>query len=116
MIGEERALIQAGTNKETKEMESRKRQRKWNQERDKGNGTDMGCNFFKCFYFISCYALVSSFLTYILPVYCKRIKKLVAGAPDGGKKKTKEIERTCIGLLCHAVIFTIIFALFHFTH
>ena len=30
MIGEERALIQEGTNKETKEMESGKRQRKWN--------------------------------------------------------------------------------------
>jgi len=44
MIGEERALIQA----------PRKRQRKWNQERDKGNGTDIGCDFYKYFfYFIS---------------------------------------------------------------
>jgi len=50
--------------------------------------------FFNFFYFISRYALVSSILSYILPVYCNKIKKLVAGAPDGGKEKTKEIERT----------------------
>ena len=31
------------TKKETKEIEPRMRQRKWNQERDKGNGTDLGC-------------------------------------------------------------------------
>jgi len=55
MIGEEKALIQAprkrerkwnqerekgnGTKKERKEIEPRKRERKWNQEREKGNGT-----------------------------------------------------------------------------
>src|SRR6218665_3056371 len=44
----------------------RKRQRKWNQERDKEYGTDRGCYFYKNFYFISLDALVS-FLSYILP-------------------------------------------------
>ena len=70
------------------------RQRKWNEERDKGNGTDMGCYLFKYFYFISRYAVVSSFFSYILPIYYKKIKKLLAGAPDGGEKQATEIERT----------------------
>jgi len=47
MIGEERALIQT----------PRKRQRIWNQERDKENETDIGCYFYKYFYLISLYAL-----------------------------------------------------------
>jgi len=45
MIGEERALIQTP------------------RERDKGNGTEFNG---QVFYFISHYALVSSFLSYIL--------------------------------------------------
>ena len=49
--------------------------------------------FFKYFYFISRYALVSSFLSHILRVYCKNQEAGRRG-PDGGKKKTKEIERT----------------------
>ena len=40
----------------------------------------------------------------------QRIKKLVAATPDGGKKERKEIEQT------YAVIVTVLFALFHFTH
>jgi len=54
---------------------------------------DMGCYFYKYFYFISLYSL-ASFLSYIIPFQCKTIKKLVTGAPDSGKKETKEIERT----------------------
>src|SRR6218665_502113 len=46
------------TKKETKEMEPRKRQKKWN-----GHTCTciVGCHFYKYFYFISLYALVSSF-------------------------------------------------------
>src|SRR6218665_3734175 len=69
------------TNKETKEMESRKRQRK-------GNGH--GLLFFQVF--LLYFTLVSSFLSYILPVYCQKIKKLVAGAPDGGKKRQRKLS------------------------
>ena len=76
MTGEERALIQT----------PRKRQRKLNQERYKGNGAEIGCYFYKFFYCISVYASVSSFsLTY----YCfiaKNQETIVAGSPDGGKK------------------------------
>src|SRR6218665_1636729 len=59
---------------------------------------------FSLFYFISFYKLV--LFTYILPFYCKKIKELVAGALDGGKKETKD----------GANISTITFALFHFMH
>jgi len=57
IIVEERALIQT----------PRKRQRKWNQERDKENGTDRHrLLLYKYLYFISLYALVTSIFSYIL--------------------------------------------------
>src|SRR6218665_2987337 len=83
MIGEERALVyrQAPT----------KRQRKWNHERDKGNRTDMGC-FFKYFYFTSRYALISSFLSYILPVYCKKSRSWSQGPPTAERKRQRKLS------------------------
>jgi len=84
MIGEDKALIQT----------PRKKQMKRNQERDKGNRTDMDCHFYKYFfYFISLYALVSS---YCLTFYLSTAKCQEAGrrGPHGGKKETKGIERT----------------------
>src|SRR6218665_1531684 len=83
MVGEERALIQAAPTK---------RQRKWNQESDKGNGTDMGCYFFKYFYFISRYALANSFLSYILLVYCKKSRSWWQGPPTAERKRQRKLS------------------------
>jgi len=69
-----------------------------------------GAAIFKVFLlYILLSALIALFVLHFT-VLMKIIKKLVARAPDGGKKEPKEIERT------YAVIFTIIFALFHFAH
>jgi len=51
----------------------------------------MGCYFYKYFYFISLHALVTFFVSHFT-VLMRKIKKVVAGAPDGGKKETMEIE------------------------
>src|SRR6218665_2457454 len=107
MIGEERALIQAPT----------KRQRKWNQERDKGNGTNMGCYFFKYFYFISRYALVSSFCLVFYRFIAKISRSWSEGTPTAERKRQRKLSGYRPTMLhVYAVIFTIIFAVFHFTH
>src|SRR6218665_3064349 len=81
MIGEERALIQT----------PRKRQRKWNQERDKEYGTDRGCYFYKNFYFISLDALVS-FLSNIFPFLCKKSRNWSQGPPMAERKRQRKLS------------------------
>ena len=85
MIEEERALTQT----------ARKRQRKRNQERNKGNGTDIGCYF----YIISVYALVSSFLSYILPLNSKNQEAGRGDSLTAERMRQKKLSRHRLLLL-----------------
>jgi len=83
MIPEERALIQT----------PRKRQRIWNQERDKWKWHGHGLLFLQVvllFHFTHYLAL------FCLTFYRFNAKNQEAGrwGPDGGKKETAEIDRT----------------------
>src|SRR6218665_51016 len=83
MIGEEKALIQA----------PRKRERKWNQEREKGNRTDIyRLLFFQLLlYFISLYAL-SLFVLYFTVLMQKKQEAGRRGPPTAETKRQRKLS------------------------